>query len=178
MKKKISTGTPRKTRKGKKRRKRKTNLAMKKSKRMKYPFIIHADALKEDTAFPTHTHGLAKIGMPEFIFDPLAFGGEGNGGRINAAYRYFSRLENADKLKAILNGEIVKLQSKDLKLNATEPYTYCFREVSHDFEAVKLAYPYDNNQGEDIKNARIVQIWVEGDDYALEDDYYLGGVKW
>ena len=54
----------------------------------RYPFIIHADPLKEDTAFPTHTHGPTEVGMPEFIMDPLSFGGEGNVNLINRSYRY------------------------------------------------------------------------------------------
>ena len=48
------------------------------SKFSDYPFTIEADPLLEDTAFPTHTHGLTEVGMPEFIMDPLSFGGEGN----------------------------------------------------------------------------------------------------
>ncbi len=55
--------------------------------------MIHADPLKESTSFPTHTHGLTNVGMPEFIMDPLAFGGEGNAGRINAAYDFFRKTE-------------------------------------------------------------------------------------
>ena len=37
-----------------------------------FPYIIHACPPTVD-AYPTHTHGLTEIGMPEFIVDPLAF---------------------------------------------------------------------------------------------------------
>ena len=150
----------------------------KKAKKRKYPFIIHADKLTRETAFPTHTHGLTEFGMPEFIMDPLAFGGLGNIQRINPSYDYFIKPENAGKLDAILNGKIIKLTMKDLEPDDdfTEPYVYCYREVTADFEAVKLAYVED---GPGIEpEMRFIQIWVEGDTFALEDDYYRGGVRW
>jgi hypothetical protein len=143
-----------------------------------YPFIIHADPLLEDTAYPTHTHGLTLVGMPEFFMDPLAFGGEGNTGRINAAYKYFTDPKNADKLNAILDGKTIKLTGKELNPRGicNEPYTYCFREVSPDFEAVKLAY--GRGIAEVIPTIRFIQIYVEGDYYALTDKYYRGGVTY
>jgi len=150
----------------------------KKSKRKmsRYPFIIHADPLKESTSYPTHTHGLTNVGMPEFIMDPLAFGGEGNAGRINAAYDFFRKKKNAAKLKAILNGKTVKVKGKQLspKPNNNDRYVYCFREVTPEFEAVKLSY----HDKEITENMQFIQIYVEGDDYVLMDDYYRGGVKW
>jgi len=153
---------------------------MHRRKKGKYPFTIDACPLSGKPQFPTHTHGLAKLGMPEFIMDPFAFGPYGNAGRINAAYDYFSKAENADKLAAILNGKTVKLTRKDLRPDSKGkgPYTYCFRAVSADFEGVKLAYSYGHNRGDDIANARIIQIYVEGDTYALTDEYYKGGVTW
>jgi len=141
----------------------------------KYPFIIEADRLEEDTAFPTHTHGLTEVGMPEFIMDPIAFGGKGNANRINAAYKFFKKLKNVDKLKAILNGETVKLTGKQLspKHLRNEHYKYCFREVASEFEAVKQAY----HKKEITMDMRFIQIWIDGDDFALTDEYYRGGVK-
>lgn len=141
---------------------------------VEYPFIIHADWMVEQTAFPTHTHGLAAIGMPEFFLDPAAFGPVGNSTKINLAYEFFSKPENAAKLQAVLRGEIVKLHSTDLDPGIDEDYIFCFREVPHEFEGVKLTYPDEIG----IEEMRFVQIWVEGDDYALEDDYYKGGVRW
>ena len=136
-----------------------------------YPFVIHG--CKDLPAFPTHTHGLMEVGIPEFLMDPAAFGAEGNGHIINLAYEYFSKLENKDKLDRILNGEIIKLTYTDLRPGKSDmsPYVYCFRRVSTDFEAVKQAYPeYEGMDG------WFIQIWVEGDDFALTDEYYKGGV--
>ncbi len=144
----------------------------------RYPFTIHADPLKETTSYPTHTHGLYYIVMPEFFIDPLAFGGEDNAKRINSAYRFFMKKKNAVKMNAILNGKTIKLtgQQLDPKYMKMDPYVYCFREVSPKFEAVKLAY--GSGIANECPGIRFIQIYVEGDDYVLMDDYYRGGVRW
>ena len=151
--------------------KRKTN-------RKKCPFMIHADPLEERTAFPTHTHGLTKMGWPEFFIDPLAFGGVGNGNRINAIWEYLRKKGKRQLLQNILDGKIVKISDRDL-LPGKElevVHTYCLREVPRTFEGVRLAYPYEAD--DPSKTMRFVQVWVEGDDYALLDAYYKGGVTW
>ena len=136
-----------------------------------FPFIIEADPLLEDTAFPTHTHGLTEVGWPEFIMDPAAFGGEGNAGLINAAYRYFKN--NMNDLRAVLNGKILKYPINIIAIGWRAPvYTICFRVVPETFEAVKLAYPIGLEPG-----MRFIQIWIDGDDFALTDEYYRGGAK-
>jgi hypothetical protein len=153
-------------------------MKQKNERMIEYPFIIHADPLKEETAFPTHTHGLTKVGMPEFIMDPFAFGPEGNGTCINLAYDFFKKPHNADKLTAILNGQTIKLKGGQLspKYLKNETYTYCFREVSPDFEAVRQAYVLP---GPGVEPAmRFIQIYVDGDNFALMDDYYRNGVRW
>jgi len=135
------------------------------------PFIIHADPLLEKTAYPTHTHFLTDIGWPEYFIDPLSFGGEGNASRINNSYLYFQKHNN--DLQAILSGEIIKIP-----VNVIEPkwrnapiYTLCYREAAATFEGVKLAYPEGIDPG-----MQFIQIWVDGDYFALTDFYYLGGV--
>ena len=143
-----------------------------------YPFIIHADPLwDEGFPYPTHTHGLSNIGLPEFIMDPLAFDGEGNAQRINSAYDYLIDPRNTQNLATILNGLVIKLTVKELdpRYMYDDPYTYCLREVSPQFEAVRQAY--GSGVAFLIPPMRFIQIWVEGDDYALTDEYYLGGVK-
>ncbi len=143
-----------------------------------YPYIIHADPLWDsEPLYPTHTHGLTEIGMPEFIMDPLAFGGDGNAGRINYSFDFFMNPQNNHQLQDILNGKIIKLPAAVLNPNAkSESYTYCYREVLPQFEAVILAYGY--GAGYVIPRMRFIQIWVDGDDYVLTDEYYRGGVRW
>ena len=142
------------------------------------PFIIHGSPRDDIPQYTTHIHGLNEIGMPEFIMDPLAFGLEGNAGVINAAYRYFSRPENKGRMDEILHGKTVKLREKEFRPKSKGDDVFCFREVSPDFEAVKLAYPAGDNLGYNIKDAKIIQIYVEGDNHVLNDDYYRDGVLW
>jgi len=140
------------------------------------PFVIEASADKP--AFPTHTHGLTEVGLSEFLMDPFCLGAQGNGDRIISSYQYFTKHENADKLEAIKNGETIKLSLTDLKPDAKpEPHVYCYRRVYPEFEMVKLAYCIEDPKDVDPK-MWFVQIYIDGDDYALTDDYYKGGVDW
>ena len=144
-----------------------------------FPYIIHATPpWDEDPPYPTHTHGLYNIGMPEFLMDPVAFGGKGNGQRINSAYSFFKVQKNAVKLLAILNGQTIKLTGPQLDpiYMQNDLYVYCFREVTVKFEAVKLAY--GSGVAQAMTGIRFIQIYVEGDYFALQDWYYMGGVKW
>lgn len=142
------------------------------------PYIIHAQPLElGEPLFPVHTHGLVNIGMPEFIFDPLAFGPQGNAARINLSFDFFIDPQNFGLLDRILKGEIIKLPAIKLCPEfKSEPFTYCYREVCADFEAVKQAY--GDGIKMEIPEIRFVQIWVDGDDYALTDEYYRGGVTY
>lgn len=145
----------------------------------KLPFTI--EAAIDMPAFSTHTHGLTELGMPEFLIDHLAFGPNGNGGRINDSYTYFIKSENREKLEAIKRGETIKLTIQDIRPDAKEePHPYCYRRVYPDFEMVKQAYNIDhqNNKSDADPAAWFVQIYVDGDDFALKDDYYKGGIKW
>jgi len=148
-------------------------------RKRKRPYIIHC--CEGMPAFPTHTHGLADVGMPEFLIDPLAFGPVGNGQRINAVYDYLVKPRNRFKLEAIKNGTTLKLTAHDMRPKkfekGDEPYIYCLRRVTPDFEAVKQAYLIE--KPEDVEpNAWYIQIYVEGDHFALTDEYFRGGVRW
>jgi hypothetical protein len=146
-----------------------------------FPFAVHVCA--DMPAFATHTHGLTELGMPEFLMDHLCIGPKGNTNIINLSYKYFDK---AEKLHAIKNGQTVRLIFADLKPEAiTEDIldpdrVYCYRRVYPDFEMVKHAYNIDEKKGQSdvAANAWFVQIYVEGDDFALTDEYYKGGIKW
>jgi len=148
-----------------------------KKKNVEYPFIIHAT--NKFPLYPTHTHGMTEIGFPEFLMDPLSFGFDGTASRINVSYKYFNKPENKGKLEAIQNGETLKLTVRDLApdKDGLDPYTYCYRRVYPDFEMVKQAYIIKSPEDIDPRMS-FIQIYVEGDDFALTDDYYKGGIKW
>ncbi len=139
------------------------------------PFTI--DVCIDMPAFPTHTHGLTELGMPEFLIDHLCMGSEGNAGFINASYKYFRKPENAGKLADIKSGKTVKLTPEDLKPDIKpSKLIYCCRRVFPEFEMVKHAYNIEDSKDVDA-NMWFIQIYVEGDDFALTDDYYKGGIK-
>jgi len=150
----------------------------------KYPFTI--EVCSNMPAFPTHTHGLTELGMPEFLMDHLCIGPVGNASIINLSYEYFAKAKNAKKLNALKSGQTIRLIFSDLKpeaKNETIPdpdRVYCYRRVYPEFEMVKQAYNIDvqNNQSDANPEAWFVQIYVKGDDFALTDDYYKGGISW
>ena len=147
-------------------------------KKVNAPFIVHASPLHEVPKFPTHTHGLDRLGLPELFMNAFSFGPEGTCAKLNDAFDFLSAESNASYLEKILNGEIVEISSSQLHPKSNESYTYCFREVSYDFEAVKQAYPDGQNLGNPIRDAHIIQMWVAGDDFVLDETYYFGGETW
>ena len=140
------------------------------------PFIIHG-CVHDYESFPTHTHGLTAIGLPEILIDPLAFGYEWNGCLINDSYFYLTHPEKTDLIPLILGGETVVVKLKTLNpFFPAEDLNICFRTVTHEFEAVNQAY--EGVALNELAEMRFIQIYVEGDDFALDDDYYRGGVTW
>lgn len=140
------------------------------------PYIVNVDF---DLAIVSHTHGLTEIGMPEFIIDPRAFGPMGNCLRIDACYDYFLMPSNKHLLEDIKNGQTLKLKLTDMHPGkfVKERYVYCLRRVYPFFQAVKEAYFMDELR-HILPNAWFIQIYVDGDDFALTDEYYRNGVQW
>ena len=137
---------------------------------IKWPFNIHACI--DPPAFPTHTHGLTEIGLPEFIIDPFTFGPLGNMYIINAAYEFLKKPKNARYLKAILNGKTIKLITKKLspKHFMNDPYIYWFRKVTSEFDSVKQAY---GTLDKDLRPGMLfIHIRVDRDDFVSKDEYY------
>jgi len=142
-----------------------------------YPFRVTGCVPEKDEApYPSYTDGLARnCGMPEFIINYQAFGAKGNAVILHLAYDYFVNPKNSGKLNAILNGKIIKLTGKQLcpkYLKKNSPYIYCFREVSPFFEGIQQAYGRGIEELVEKFGWRFIQIWVDGDDFALEDEYY------
>jgi len=134
------------------------------------PFHMHGDS---NNGYPTHTHGLDKIGFPEIMIDPRAFGISGNGGAITDVWNFLKKPQNAPKLEMIKNGGTVKVSTKEFSPKESDgvSYTLCLRKVTGDFEGVKMAY-----LGDTPDDAWLIQIYVEGDDFALTDEYYLNDI--
>lgn len=145
----------------------------------KYPFTIHADPELKIGVQPTHTHGLNDIGWPEFMIDPLAFGGYENARRINAAYSYFKRPNKKKLLQRILNGKMVERTEAQLmgKYAGKADRVLCFRKAPDLFLGLITAYPFDDYEGLDLQLG-VIQIYVKGDDFALTNEYYANGIIW
>ena len=165
------------------------------TRKKKIPFIIHYCGTKQECMcekcrkeeedsgglFPTHTHGLNKLDKPEMLIDPLAFG-KYNANIINDVYDYLTSPKRETLITDIITGKTVEVKLSELDetsfltKNAYEgekDLTICIRVVYSDFEAVKEAY------GEGLPpDLPFLQLYVLGDDFALEDEYYEGGVTW
>lgn len=156
------------------------------------PFFVHycgikqectcKDCKKEDKEtgglFPTHTHGLDKLGKPEIFIDPLAFD-KYNATLINNVYDYLTEPDNKNLIQNMINGDTIEVsihkldKERILIPGIRKDLTICMRVVYSDFEAVKEAY------GENVPvEIPFIQLYVLGDDFALTDEYYYGGVTW
>lgn len=128
------------------------------------PFIIHGNP---HHLFPTHTHGLASIGLPEMFIHSKAFGVISNGNITNAdiinnIFIYLSL--NSSEWDKVTNREDIETQlTKDLDL------IFCIRSVDVHFSAVRMAY------GEhDLSSPTgFSQIYVKGEDHVLDAQYFL-----
>jgi hypothetical protein len=140
----------------------------------KYPFIIHYCVPKKDgtEVYATHTHGLNGIGLPEFILNRRSFDFVDSAFIINCSYDYFTKPENSSLILEISNGEIVKIRSGDLVPGMDDSLTLCYRMVPSSFAAVAIAYETDDDEF-DFQKLKVIQIWVDGDDYALTNKYYI-----
>ena len=140
----------------------------------RYPYIIHGCILSESKPFPTHTHGLNAINWPEFIIDPFCFGPKINGFVINKTYDYFNTPSNRPELESIINDGIILKLNFDMFFDTSDPTkSFCYRLVENSFSAVHLSYGTESNFS--YEDGKVVQLWVDGDDFALDDEYYLIG---
>jgi len=127
----------------------------------KWPFDIHGDIAMKG-GYPTHTHGLSKLGMPEFIIHACCFGPRGNARLINGMFIYV--IKNRPAYMKLMRGERIEVQP----WGPDNDTTVCIRRVERDFEAVKFAY-----DGYNLKGVKLAQIYIKGDEHALTDAYYL-----
>ena len=129
---------------------------------MKIPHIIHGCPCD---SYPTHTHGLEDVTLPEMFINGKAFGTKVNANIIN---NIFDRLKN----RAIEFVRVGSLKIGDdpleFKLWKESDMVICIRIVDKDFAGVKTAY-HDNN----VCKTGYAQIFVKGDDHVLTDKYFL-----
>jgi len=124
------------------------------------PHMIHGDP---SNLYPTHTHGLARVDLPEMFINGSCFGNMGNARVINSLVRYLYL--NEEEWDKCVNGEDMEIQ-----LVPKEPdFILCIRKVERNFAGVTTAYYHD-----DLKcKTGFRQIYVKGDDHVLTDDFFL-----
>jgi hypothetical protein len=126
---------------------------------------------------PAHTHGLAEKGLPEFLIDPFSMPYERKLAVIESSIKYFCKKENESRLNDIMHNQKVKVKGIDLipESDGKNLYSLCYRRVYPTFEMVKRAYGITSE--EDVNpEMTFIQIYVEGRDWVLTDEYYRGGV--
>jgi len=126
---------------------------------------------------PAHTHGLAEMGLPEFLIDPFSTPYKRKLAVIESSIKYFCKKENESRLNDILNNQTVKVKEIDLlpEPDRKNPYVFCYRRVHPSFEMVKQAYDIASEEDVNLEMT-FVQIYVEGREWVLTDIYYEGGV--
>jgi hypothetical protein len=129
------------------------------------PFLIHGDTERNSLkAYPTHTHGLCKIGIPELFINHSAFGPTDNAILINMiAMSFMLRPHILEKFKE----DKIRVASSGA-FEKDDP-VICLRMVEHDFLGVIKAYVNDRNS-----STGYAQLYVKGDDHVLKDEYFEG----
>lgn len=122
--------------------------------------MIHGDP---QNIYPTHTHGLHKINLPEVFINSSAFGPNDNANAINEIVIYL--ILNPEEYCKVFKGEYIEIQLFNPK---ESDLIFCLRRVNPYFSGVKLAYPeiYD----EPIKGFR--QLYIKGDIHVLKHEYF------
>jgi len=128
------------------------------------PHIIHGDPNpKTRLAYPTHTHGLVTVDIPEILMHTPCFGLQGNAFMINMVVG--SLMLNPDHYKEFMENSFIKGITGIYQ--SIDEMTLCLRKVDSSFLAVKKAY----NDDPETKFG-YAQLYVEGDNDALTDKYY------
>jgi hypothetical protein len=129
------------------------------SKKKELTHIIHGCP---HSSYPTHTHGLEKIGLPELFINGKAFGTLNNASCLNLTVEYLN-LYDSEREK-IINKKYI-----EIKIFEDVNYIMCLRAVNNKFKGVTTAY-YD----EDLScKTGFYQLYVKGDFHVLNDRYFI-----
>ena len=124
------------------------------------PPMIHGDPTPKN-GYPTHTHGLEKVGLPEMFINASAFGPVVNAEIINSIFIFLYK--HNDLFIMVQNKQSVEIQ-----LWGPDELILCIRHVPNTFLGVRKAYFHDDLNCK----TGFAQIYVKGDDHVLEDVYY------
>jgi len=121
------------------------------------PHIIHGN---QNNIFPTHTHGLAGVGLPELFIHAEAFGLVNNANIINGVFVYLC-LNPAEWNRVAKRIPIeIDIPDSDLIL--------CVRPVGVKFFGVTMSYsPNDIDCP-----TGFAQLYIKGEDHTTTDEYF------
>lgn len=124
------------------------------------PHMIHADTQGAQLrSFPTHTHGLNGITLPEIFINATCFGPMNNARVINFVV---ATIASDDDL-------ISKIHAKEeIEIELDETMTLVLRPVSNTHMGVLAAYPPEEQR----KELDFAQLYVKGDDHVLDETYF------
>lgn len=126
------------------------------------PHMIHGDKIGGvKQAYPTHTHGLASVGMPELFINANAFGPVDNAKIINVIV---AMIATYDKLL----GKIQAKEELELTIAPLGDFRFMIRSVPNHHLGVMSAYPTEEQR----LGIEFAQLYVKGDDHVLEEDYF------
>lgn len=127
------------------------------------PHMIHGDINDASPgSFPTHTHGLDEVDLPELFINAQAFGVEDNAKVINDVV--FFLLQNEKEYEEVQERKV----TVEVQLWGEDELTLCIRPVDLTFGGVLSAY----SSVEQRKDLIVSQLYVKGDDFVLDSKYY------
>lgn len=129
------------------------------------PHDIHGNPNNE---FPTHSHGLESVDMPELLINAVAYGSFGNAKIINLIFGYFWL--NPHILEELKEKKEIEVD-RDYAIANTKGASLMVRMVPNNFGGVITAY-----HGKDLNcTTGFAQIYVRGDLHVLRDSHYFPG---
>jgi len=120
----------------------------------KVPHLIHGCP---KNLHPTHTHGLAKVGLPELFIHGKCYGVVDNANLINMIYVYLFNYQS--EWNFIKNKMEIEIPIWDQMV--------CIRPVDESFAGVRIAF--SDNPSE----TGYAQIYIKNETHVLHDDYFL-----
>ena len=126
------------------------------------PFQIHGDInMASKEAYPTHTHGLVTVDLPDIFINASAFGPVDNAKMINIVAS--GLILDKNHYAEFLEKSILELKTGVYE----DDIIMCLRKVENNFLGVTRAY---NNDEPSIFG--YAQLYVQGDSHVLVDDFY------
>ena len=127
------------------------------------PFMIHGDTAKNQRfCYPTHTHGLSELDLPEIFINASCFGPIDNARLINEIAA--ALLINTVAKESFFHIEKLEMETG---LHEKDDMVIGLRKVSNDFSGVKAAYNDDTPS-----KFGYAQLYFVGDDHVLLDEYF------